>query len=347
MAGATQRNYEWGLGSSLAVGYVIKHSPKFAFDIIRPSYIISAEILLQTTGSQHWHHRNHHPIVSIAYQQVGYNHRSLGTAHSVLPSMYWPVFRMSGLRLSYQLGIGVGYFKKYFDNDPEKLNNAIGSRVNLIALNGLQIHSRNNQGLSGLAGIQLLHGSNGNVRRPNRGLNLPAVYFGLRYLPTTPDRVPVHHINSALTGSPYGLGIEFTHGWNQVDDAVRITHPVYGVGIYAFRYLTDANRVRLGFEMDHLHAEYMKREWTDRASPYRYMTYLEDEILIGNLSVGLCLGLNVHRGYAPFRFYNRLTLRYYIRQWHQYDLNGYFGLTLKSHLAEAEYLAIRFGATWH
>jgi hypothetical protein len=83
--------------------------------------------------------------------------------------------------VSFRFGLGVGYLTKKFDRITNYKNTAIGSHFNAAANITFEGRYKINHRLTASLGFGLQHFSNGSLKLPNYGLNLPILNVGLAY----------------------------------------------------------------------------------------------------------------------------------------------------------------------
>ncbi|PZE17969.1 hypothetical protein DNU06_04950 [Putridiphycobacter roseus] len=119
--------------------------------------------------------------LNLEYRNFGYD-AVLGKALSMSHFYNLPFYQKKDFFIDFQFGTGIGYITKKFDLDNNLTNNAIGSHFNAkVTLKLLFTKYINRINFGG--GLELSHYSNGAITYPNLGLNLPAVFVQIGFLP--------------------------------------------------------------------------------------------------------------------------------------------------------------------
>jgi len=148
------------------------------------SHLTAFEVNLQqeTYGKYKWERAYGYPIIGVSfwYSDLGKS-PYLGSAYALFPFINFPIVKNKHLFLGFRFGLGIGYLTKKFDRLTNYKNLAIGGHFN-AAVNlmfDLRYHISNRFTLS--SGICLQHFSNGSLKLPNYGLNVPLINLGIAY----------------------------------------------------------------------------------------------------------------------------------------------------------------------
>mgnify|MGYP000872886364 CR=1 FL=1 len=138
----------------------------------------------QTYGKRQWERDYNYPIIGVTlfHSPMG-DHPVLGHAWAAMPFINFPLIRKNHFSAGFRLGLGIGYLTKKFDRLTNYKNLAIGSHFNAaVNLMGEARYDINDAWtISG--GISLQHFSNGSLKLPNYGVNLPLTHLGVAYRP--------------------------------------------------------------------------------------------------------------------------------------------------------------------
>jgi hypothetical protein len=163
--------YGWTLDHHIEITPYKRHYPAFEVSLQKATY-----------GRTRWEYMYNYPLIGISYwySDLG-NTKPLGAAHAVFPYINFPLLSKKGFNIYFRLGVGLGYLTKKYDRYENYENLAIGSHlngnVNLLIEGRAPLGKR----LVASGGISLVHFSNGGIRQPNYGLNMPGVNFALAY----------------------------------------------------------------------------------------------------------------------------------------------------------------------
>ena len=149
------------------------HFPAFEFTIQQLTY-----------GKQRWERDYNYPIIGMTFLYSGLgNNPSLGQAYALMPFINFPLYKKRDFTVGFRLALGLGYLTKPFDRISNYKNLAIGSHYNAAVNLMFEARYRINYYLSVTGGISLQHFSNGSLKLPNYGLNIPLLNLGVAYRP--------------------------------------------------------------------------------------------------------------------------------------------------------------------
>jgi hypothetical protein len=100
-----------------------------------------------------------------------------------MPFINFPLYKHKNLTAGFRLALGLGYLTKPFDRINNYKNLAIGSHYNAAVNLMFEARYRLNYYISITGGISLQHFSNGSLKLPNYGLNLPLLNLGVALRP--------------------------------------------------------------------------------------------------------------------------------------------------------------------
>ncbi len=149
------------------------HFPSFEFTIQQITY-----------GKHKWERDYNYPLIGVTflYSALG-NSPSLGQSYALMPFINFPLFKKKDLMFGFRLALGLGYLTKPFDRINNYKNLAIGSHFNAAVNLLIEARYRINYFLTVTSGISLQHFSNGSLKLPNYGLNVPLLNVGVALRP--------------------------------------------------------------------------------------------------------------------------------------------------------------------
>ena len=161
-------NYGFLIAHHVEMEIYNRHFPSFEFSISQASY-----------GKRQWESFYNYPVMGVTYYNAWLgNSRDIGQAHAVFPFISFPLQKNNKHELNFRMGAGLAYLTKKFDRLTNYKYNAIGSHVNAAVNLMVEYRWKPLDYLQLSAGVQLMHFSNGSVKTPNFGLNIPAVTAG-------------------------------------------------------------------------------------------------------------------------------------------------------------------------
>ncbi len=164
-----------------------QHLEMELFNAHFPSFELTVEKL--TFGKHRWEREYNYPLIGLTmlYTGLGKN-PALGSAFALMPCINFPLFKNNRLTGGFRFALGLGYLTKHFDRLENYKNLAIGSHLNAAVNLMLEARYRVSSFLTFTAGISLQHFSNGSLKLPNFGLNVPMINFGVAIRPLKPNQ---------------------------------------------------------------------------------------------------------------------------------------------------------------
>lgn len=163
--------YGWTLDHHLEMTLFKRHHAAYEISLLKATY-----------GRTRWEFMYNYPFIGISYwySDLG-GTRPLGSAHAVFPYINFPLLRTSDFNIYFRLGVGLGYLTRRYDRYDNYENLAIGSHINGAVNLLFEARWRLAKRWMASAGISLAHFSNGAIKQPNYGLNLPGVNLAVGY----------------------------------------------------------------------------------------------------------------------------------------------------------------------
>jgi hypothetical protein len=338
------------LSGGFHFGKSIKHTPKFNPDF--PGYAIAAEFSMgvNTNGKQYWHHRYRFPEIGGTLFYIDYGNNSvLGRGISLSPYISFPVILSEIYHFHIRLSGGLALISRNYDVINNAENNVIGSRLNsttqLKLINTLKMSER----WALQAALAFTHFSNGNIQKPNLGINSVTGNIGLQYRPN--DNPQTYNVDDE---KPY---FKRFHGMLRTGIAINDGQTTNGSKFVIYcvtgaiaKQTSRFNRVLIGtdyeFRSDRyvaLRASIDRQDEISRMDVSRIGVFIGDELLFGNFALSLNMGVYVNKFEGkPFFLYNKNGIVYYVpAQKNKPSL--YMGIYLKSHFAIADYFEYGLG----
>ncbi|MDP4281325.1 MAG: acyloxyacyl hydrolase [Bacteroidota bacterium] len=148
------------------------------------SHLPAFELNLQqeTYGKYIWERNFGYPVIGMSFWYSGLGKSPyLGSVYAIFPYVDFPIFRHKNFMMGFRFGLGAGYITKPFDRLKNYKNLAIGSHLNAAVNLMFDFRYKISPRFTTSLGINLQHFSNGSLKLPNYGINLPMVNVGLAY----------------------------------------------------------------------------------------------------------------------------------------------------------------------
>ncbi len=344
------------IGSNLMVeakagyGFLIPHKLEMEiFNSHFPSFEIS--ISKMTFGGNRWEYMYGYPIVGLAYWYSNLGSSPyLGDAHAVFPYINFPISPNKSTRLYFRIGVGLGYLTKRFDRLDNYKNIAIGSHLNAAVSMSFELRARiiNRMYLTG--SISLTHFSNGSMKTPNYGINIPSVYAGVAYKLSKentytrskllPELYPYEFDGKKWFQVQFGAGL----GYKNMDAEIGGSYMVYAMYANILKQISFTSRLGIGLDVSY---DGTDRKIVETASGEKLDSFIPIvktggsfawELMISKVSLVFNIG-----GYFSGKYQTEGGIYEKLAIWYYFNDNIYTSLTLKAHYARADYITLGIG----
>lgn len=164
-------------------GFILPHNKSMAFSIDRnfPGWELALNISCRPASG--YGRLYNYPRTGIGFfSAVMHQNDVFGEVYALYPFINIPInkknYRSS---INYQIGFGFSYLTKIWDKEKNLKNIAIGTHENIYFNFGLDGRTILIQRLEATGGIGITHFSNGNIKKPNLGINYISASAGLIY----------------------------------------------------------------------------------------------------------------------------------------------------------------------
>jgi hypothetical protein len=163
--------YGWTLDHHIEITPYKRHYPAFEISLLKATY-----------GRTRWEYMYNYPLIGFSYwySDLGRT-KPLGSAHAIFPYINFPLFSGRAFNLYFRLGVGLGYLTQKYDRYKNYENLAIGSHINGAANLLVEARWRMGNRFMAAVGLSWMHFSNGSIKQPNYGLNMPGANIALAY----------------------------------------------------------------------------------------------------------------------------------------------------------------------
>lgn len=136
----------------------------------------------QTFGRQPGQSDRNYPQLRLTYLTSDFGKsKPLGKLHAVIPNIRLPLLKGKKSGMMFGFGLGIGHLSNKFHVTENYQNLAIGSHYNAAIQFTLSWRVFLSDRLYFNGGASMLHISNGTIKSPNFGLNIPAIFGGLNW----------------------------------------------------------------------------------------------------------------------------------------------------------------------
>ncbi|MEM8929072.1 MAG: acyloxyacyl hydrolase [Bacteroidota bacterium] len=328
-------------GLSFDYGFLLKHSESLRqIDDSFPFGVrLDASKLLLTTKS--WEFCNCYPRVGVSLAYWNWdNAEVLGSG--IVPLAYLEPYFLTQKRtnLFVRMGLGGAYLTNPFDEVTNPKNQSYSTTIAFSIVLGAGLNYRLTDKLNVRLAAKYSHISNGGVRSPNKGLNLPTVSLGINT-----SLVPISYPNRPKISKreppkqKTRLSLVHFSGLSNATVGERDRFYVFGFSGNYSRWIGGRSALTLGTEwaFDFSRREQIRLEGADARFPQGALL-LGHEFWLGRITFSQQLGIY---------YFNQLrtTDDVYQRYGLTYSFNEkiFVGFNLKAHRHVADFFDLRIG----
>lgn len=311
-------------------GRLYPHHPEMRL-FAGPVSFLNARLGLKTRGQKEWQRVYNYPEIGIGLSRNYLTSKSLGNPTAVYSFIYLPLLPDSKLKLNLGTHLGFAWgFNPY--NEQNKINIAIRSKCSAYFSLNLNASIKIGQNFDILFAAGGYHYSNGNMKKPNKGINMLGAETGLRYsLPKSDTELNTESVEPIVKSSSVMV---FT-SWSVKYEATYSRQ--YSAGTFSTGfYHTISHKSRLSTGIDLFYDE-GTLYFTDKENlPKNTLAvglFGGHELTFNQLSIVAQLGIYLRNPSPndPF-YYERLGLRYIIAK------RIIPSLTLKAHEFKVDFI---------
>jgi hypothetical protein len=340
---AEAQNPDFSFSKSLSVGaawdYGFSNPASVKLESIQDSRSFLGEISVssQTNGQKLWQQTSGYPAIGLLFLfgESGSN-QYIGGIAAILPFINGTLYQKTNFKLGWRFGMGLGWIQRPFNAQTNVQDLVIGSHlnacVNLKISSATRIWHRTWLDL----GFSFTHLSNGSVKLPNLGLNMPALSIGLNYsfnpkikmigraLPPLNKKWNFYLFTfAAIKQAP---PLESPQGW------------VNGLSFEALKTISQSGRLGGGINLTYdrtLRTEVpnsLTFAFDDSKLKLEASLYGSYEYVVGNLSIPLQLGAYLYNNYLISEIYENIGIRWRLSP------HCFAGASLKAHIVKADFI---------
>jgi hypothetical protein len=343
-------------------GFIWAHSK--ALDHLVQSHFPLYQVSMwqKTPGTRDWHHHYAFPDIGLGFWggSLGYP-GVLGNAYALMPQIRLPLVTGKRTELSIIHGAGLGYITKPFDRLSNYRSHAVGSHLNIALQSRISLTMTTSPQSRLSVGLGLSHFSNGAIKKPNLGINIPTACLSLAFNRARPQALAE---SDDVSGSgsltpPTGADIMMAEvrpqartmilsvyaggGLSRFDHRDETLFAAWSLSTTLSRPLSVKRRLGLGGDFFYNYADKLIRDPVTmeiRAAGHllKAGVHLAYEQVFGRLDFVFQTGYYLYaREKGHGMIYNRAGLRY------QFAGGYLFGLGLKTHTFTAEFFELAVG----
>ncbi len=148
----------------------------------KPFGIYEISLLKNTIGLREWEQVNRYPSYGLSFLYANLNHPVLGSLYSLYPFLDFPIKRWGEFnKISFRMGLGLAYLTNPFDKVKNLENFIYGTHLNALFRVEFRGEFKIAPYTNFFSTLSFTHSSNGVIKEPNLGMNIPSVSAGLSF----------------------------------------------------------------------------------------------------------------------------------------------------------------------
>lgn len=319
-------------------GYVMKHHPTMGHLQTDRFSLMEVNMSKRYSDTSSWAAYRNYPELGITflYSSLGEN-PYLGNAVACFPAatFYW--LEEDRHNLKFRFGAGFGWLTKTYSRTENYKNIAIGSHLNIALDASLSYSIRINRKISTEMGIGLTHFSNGSIKKPNKGLNIPNIYAGVEY--NFRESID-HKAQKPPPVKKFRLQAGLSSGLKQPEQDVQNIYSVYMLNLSGHYKINVNTSFSLGYDLLHDRSDRVILESHDIA-PGDQQNFLKHGLSTGIQLYFSQITFALKTGYYIYALENSKGNIYNIYKLFYNLGNSYSaGINLQAHLARADFISI-------
>jgi hypothetical protein len=300
-----------------------------------------------TFGTKAWQQIHGYPRIGLALDYLDLGRPTLtGHVIALIPNIQWNLVHNNSSALFFRLGFGTGYFDKIFNVQTNYKDKAISTPFNVcIQLNATATHKISDHfEING--GLSFTHFSNGSLRVPNNGINIPALVIGADYIitqpkaysPLSPEAMAVKKVAYFYAYS--ALSFE-TKGYNREKH-----YTIYSISAVYGKRISRKSKMGIGLDVYYDRTIPSDSMGQTRApknfnEPIEAGIKIEHEVVMGNLGIVTNAGRYIyHINKINGPWYQVIGVKY------NFCPNVFAGMFLKTHFASADFIQFAVGVNF-
>jgi hypothetical protein len=343
LAGAGRFPQGIGLEARVQYGFIIRHHLDMDPYANKRFPAFELSLTKQTDGDKAWQHAYAFPEfgLSFFYSDLG-DSPILGSVHALYPWLRFPLLRDGGFGLAMRIGFGAGFFNSPFEQLSNYKNLSIGSAVNACIQFDLESRIAISDRFFLKGGFSFTHFSNGVMKSPNYGINIPMLNAGIVYFPRPVVR-PERMKNLPTKDKRTEMRISLNMGMKEIEPILGPQYATFCLSGDFVKPVSMKSRLGAGLDLflDTSDQESLAQEGDtvntliSVVKPGLKGIY---ELDVDRLRMDFEMGLYLYcLDNSNGSIYHKLGLKYFI------DESLFLGFTLKTHYARADYIALGIG----
>lgn len=312
----------------------------------------AVELALQrsTFGKQAWEADYRYPLIGLSFwhSPLG-NFNEIGKAYALYPFINYPLNQNRDHALFFRLGLGLGYLTNKFHPENNYKHFAIGSNLNAAVSMYLDYRLRVSSRLTATASAGMTHFSNGSMKTPNFGLNIPTVSAGFSWFIMQPNPYLDRLIRPELYPFEFdgkkwfSIEMAMAAGFKDMSNQLGEKFMVYSLSTNIMKQISPKSKIGLGLDATYDASDKKILERKNISYPHNWQLIkpgatLAYELLMQKTSFLLQAGMHLgSKEKSEGDVYQKLALK------HMLTDQVYAMVSLTAHFGKAEYIGFGLG----
>jgi len=331
----------WGVETKLHISYTMSHHKYMRILNERHSPIMQLNIFKIADGSNYWHSLYDYPNYGLSLLASPLSSpKYLGNAYAIVPYINFPMYRRKNFSANFFIGGGIGYITKIFDATDNYKNIAIGSRINIALLGQADFRYSISNEFEMSSGIGITHFSNGRVKTPNLGINIPSIFLGFAWNINSVKEFSEKSLSTPEFKPKWETGISFGGGTKQIYPPGEKNYGAYTLSANIKRVLNLKRKIGAGIDVFYDFSDkqsFAKKGDTivNNVELLKPGIYLLHDFRLSNLTILFHIGAYLYakdKNQDVGMFYKRLGIQYYITK------NISIQVAMKTHYARIDFI---------
>lgn len=340
---AQDKMMSWHSEINYHYGYIIAHRNDVAVLVKDYTRITEFNISRQFNGKEEWQEKYNYPYLGAGLMIFDFgNDEQLGKGISLMAFYTFPLVRSENFEFSFKLGFGPGYVEKVFDIEDNYKNFAVSTHFNGFAHGNFTGRFTVKDHLTLSAGLSINHFSNASAKKPNLGINIPALNAGIGYRFKETDRVVREENYSFVFNKKWNHDVILAAGRkrNSIEGDLFKT---FSLSYSLTKHVSFKSKFGAGTDLFYNTAHEGEEsgdgtEITTAADILQAGLHFSYALQVDDLSVFINQGIYL---YSPYKedgsLYNRFGIRYLLFE------HLILNLSMKTHFAVADHVEMGLG----
>ncbi len=321
-------------------GYIWNFSKEVSHLANQHMPAIELDVTKQTNGTKAWQQEYRYPQIGYSLMYYVFDpQKPVGNALALFLHAGKNFYKTKRSNFQWRLGYGLAYVERRFEVKTNYRNNVLSQRLNFTISGQLNFNLRLSSAVLFNLGIGLLHISNGSLKKPNFGINLPSLHAGIGMdLFKGDERYKKDSIVSVYKRKTYFHVSPFA-GLKEVYPVNGPKYVLGGVTAYLERRMNRKSGLHAGFDFSYDHSKKSEIRYdtldvaNTAANRAQGAVVLGHELYLHRLSLLTQAGIYL---YDPTHInksiYQKVGLKYYVSE------KLFVHMTMKLHLGIADWI---------